>query len=418
MQETLTSTGAWVTLVLLVLGVFAIPWVFLFDRPERMLPPWPRNERGWLADLWCATGVACGRSGLAAPSSPSRSSCTHVEECFPTKQAARMSSAHDAHWGTWRYHASAVTIACVDLSDARVGWEADGFVVMPRYLSAEDVSAAVRDIRALFPTADEFHTDPKTPTYAHLRSEFGGIVEFPFAGVELSLLSVHPALTKLAGVLLGTEDLRVYSIEAWAKYTGAADFDQHHHRDFLNHTLLVPSGDVRYRQVEMFVYLSDVPPELGPPAFVPRRYTEDLAAIPNWLPRQAGAPQDEEQHRWISPDEHQELYDVEVSAAGPAGTVVAYTNATFHRGTALTRPRAVRYTLHVNYRPAAVEWAARHSWVEHANSQAWHDFVARASPRQLAMFGFPPPGHPYWTASTLADTKLRYPNLDLTPWST
>jgi hypothetical protein len=43
-------------------------------------------------------------------------------------------------------------------------------------------------------------------------------------------------------------------------------------------------------------------------------------------------------------------------------------------------------------------------------------FIDRASPRQLALFGFPPPGHPYWTPHTLAGMAMRYPNLDLASW--
>lgn len=35
--------------------------------------------------------------------------------------------------------------------------------------------------------------------------------------------------------------------------------------------------------------------------------------------------------------------------------------------------------------------------------------------RQLMLFGFPPPGHPFWTDETLAAMALRYPGLDLTP---
>jgi hypothetical protein len=34
----------------------------------------------------------------------------------------------------------------------------------------------------------------------------------------------------------------------------------------------------------------------------------------------------------------------------------------------------------------------------------------------VSLFGFPPPGHPFWTAEALAGTALRYPRLDLTPW--
>ena len=137
----------------------------------------------------------------------------------------------------------------------------------------------------MFPSADEFHRQPDAEDYGRFSDEFGGIDDFPFKSTELNLLSVHQDLVDLAKNLLGTEHLRVYSIEAWAKYTGAADFDQYHHRDYLSQTMVVPSHDSRFQQVEMFLYLSDVPVDLGPPSFVARRYTQDLPAIPNWLPR-------------------------------------------------------------------------------------------------------------------------------------
>jgi hypothetical protein len=165
----------------------------------------------------------------------------------------------------------------------------------------------------------------------------------------------------------------------------------------------------------MFVYLVDVPLELGPPAYVPLRYTADLPAMPNYFPARDGL-RDPEQPEWVSEEGHPDLYKHEVRAVGSAGTVVAYTNRTFHRGTQLRAPRGARYTLHVNFRPAASDWQARHSWVRTSNSQAWHAFVEAASPEQLALFGWPAPGHPFWTEETLRGVCERYPGLDATPW--
>ena len=105
-----------------------------------------------------------------------------------------------------------------------------------------------------------------------------------------------------------------------------------------------------------------------------------------------------------------------MSAAGPAGTVVAFEVGTFHRGTQLTAPRGVRYNMHLNFRPSAIQWGQRRGWAYSAFKREWSEFVDRATPRQLQAFGFPPPGHPYWTPETLAGMALRYPNLDLTPW--
>jgi len=125
--------------------------------------------------------------------------------------------------------------------------------------------------------------------------------------------------------------LRVYSIEAWAKYTPAADYDQPHHRDYLNHTVLVPAADQPLRQVEMFGYLFDVPAELGPPSYVPLRYTEHIPALPNWYPPRDGST-DPDHPGWISTAGRPDLYEAEVSAAGPVGTVVAYRIETLSQG--------------------------------------------------------------------------------------
>ena len=43
-------------------------------------------------------------------------------------------------------------------------------------------------------------------------------------------------------------------------------------------------------------------------------------------------------------------------------------------------------------------------------------FVEASTPRELELFGFPPPGHPVWDDDMFAATAVRYPNLDLTPW--
>jgi hypothetical protein len=46
----------------------------------------------------------------------------------------------------------------------------------------------------------------------------------------------------------------------------------------------------------------------------------------------------------------------------------------------------------------------------------WNPFVEQATIRQLQLFGFPPPGHPYWTPVTLRELAVRYPGLDTRPW--
>ncbi|MBL8780869.1 MAG: hypothetical protein JNL06_07975, partial [Alphaproteobacteria bacterium] len=50
------------------------------------------------------------------------------------------------------------------------------------------------------------------------------------------------------------------------------------------------------------------------------------------------------------------------------------------------------------------------------HEKPWRNIFDHASPEQLACFGVPRPGDPYWTEITLARAQIRYPNWDLTPY--
>ena len=302
-----------------------------------------------------------------------------------------------------------------DEGAAREAFDRDGFVVLPRYLSEPDLSDAVAALPVEFPTSDELHDDLDPGRNARFRDEFGGITDFPWASTSLCLAAVHERLIDLASSLLRTPDLRVYSIEAWAKYTGAADYDQPLHRDYLNHSLLVPDPHEPARQVEVFLYLCDVPVELGPPSYVPMGLTADLPSLPNWYPRHDGVA-DDHAPRWVSEHGRPDLYEREQRAHGPIGTVVAYRIETFHRGTALHAPRGARYTIHTSFRRGDADWIGRRAWVDTANTPEWRSFVTSATTRQLSLFGFPPPGHRYWNDRTAAGLAQRYPGLDASRW--
>lgn len=301
----------------------------------------------------------------------------------------------------------------MDLDSAGRQWREHGFVILPGFVPAAELGPALEELPLMYPTAEGFHDGSDQRRDRFTVDEWAGIDSFPFRSAELSLLAVSDRVVDLAETLLADTGLRISSAEAWAKYTGAAGYDQPLHRDYLNHTLMVPADDPRFRQLEMFVYLVDVPEELGPPSLVSRTRTAALPAKPNWYPRDDGA---DPGRGWVATAASPELYAAEVRAAGPAGTVVAWETSTFHRGTALTRPRGARYTMHLAYRPARAEWAQRMSWPMRGHEREWYQFVPRATPRQLALFGFPPPGHPYWTEATLDGTAQRYPGLNMAPW--
>jgi hypothetical protein len=289
----------------------------------------------------------------------------------------------------------------VDLRTAARLWRQDGFFELAAYLEGHLLASAVADLAEIYPSAEEYHADPSAPPNQRFNGdEFGGIVSFPFPSVSLCNLVTSEPIIRLAEAVFESGDVRIYASELWAKYTGAARYEQEHHRDYLNHTPLVPSDDIRWRGLELFIWLSDVPEPLGPTHMVPMSRTAELPPLPHVQTREQG------------PD----LYVAEVSGAGDIGTVVAYSTETFHRGTELIEPKGARFSAHVSYRHPEATWLSRHAWGDRSFDPNWSPFVEQATPRQLALFGFPPPGHPYWTPQTIQAMAVRYPGMDLGHW--
>lgn len=155
----------------------------------------------------------------------------------------------------------------MDLTQALSDWRSRGFAVLPGYLPGDVLAPPLAELELMFPSAEGFHggRDPRRGRF--VGDEFAGIDSFPCASTKISLLAMHDCLVHLARTLLRSDDLRIYTAEAWAKYTGANDYDQELHRDYLNHTLVVPPCGTEQQQVEMFVYLVDVPDDLGRPTW-------------------------------------------------------------------------------------------------------------------------------------------------------
>ena len=85
----------------------------------------------------------------------------------------------------------------MELSEVIAHWKEHGFVILPGYVSLNELAPAQREIGMLFPTAQEFHDGIDEPRNAKYRvDEFAGITNFPFASVELSLLAVHPRVVR------------------------------------------------------------------------------------------------------------------------------------------------------------------------------------------------------------------------------
>jgi hypothetical protein len=255
-----------------------------------------------------------------------------------------------------------------DHARLRAGLDEDGFVVLPDFFPADGLRAAMDEIPLMYPTAEQFHDDPDGEQARAFRSsQFGGVELLPFASPAWNLLALDQRLIDVARVALGTDDIRLYQAEAWAKFSGAIDYDQPLHRDFGNHTIVVPTDDPRFGHVEMFLYLNGVDADLGPTCAVSHRHTRDIPVGPRFFPAR---------------DEYGELYEVEQPVLGGPGTLLVYLTSTFHRGSTMRRAASARYTLHLNFRTAAAEWVGRRGWGNQDSDRNSRTLIEQLSPDQ------------------------------------
>lgn len=271
----------------------------------------------------------------------------------------------------------------------------DGWVLLESLFSPDEVAAAREELQRIFPDKGSVYREPDPVQRAE---QFVGIREFPVLDAPaMNALVVHERLDHLMTQLLGTRDVILYQAQAWAKYAGAADYDQELHRDFRNHTLCVPSQTTAYRQIETFIYLSDVDEEAGPTHLVSRGRTGHVPYSEEFLPRSA----------------YGNLYEAEQTAAAPAGSVLVYGPDVLHRGTNLTG-EASRFVLSVSYQRRGHAWMGYHCWPKTGSYPRTVAFIRSATSRQLELIGFPPAGDPYWTRDTIDGVRARYGTIDLT----
>jgi hypothetical protein len=271
-----------------------------------------------------------------------------------------------------------------------------GFTVVEGFLDPATLAAAQAALWAVFPRPEDYFADPaRHPDYA--ASQFAGLKLFPYPSWDLNRLAVHPDLVDAAERFLRSADLEIYKVELWAKYAGAVDYDQPHHRDFGNHTLVVPRLDGVHAQMTTFILLSDVTELDGPTRLVPLEHTREVPLIPRRLPMGA-------------------LFDREVAATGPAGSLLIYKTDVLHRGSDFGAPGRSRFAMLVDFQERGWRWNGKMSWPNQANSPHMTEAMVRMTPRERDLFGWPPPGSEYWNAQTLRDVAARYPGMDMRPY--
>ena len=271
-----------------------------------------------------------------------------------------------------------------------------GYTVVEGFLDPDELKLAQEGLWLHFPRPEVYFADPsKYPEYSV--SQFAGVLEFPYHSWDINRLTFHPHLIDAAERYLATTDLHLYKVELWGKYSGAIDYTQPLHRDFVSHSLVVPRLDGAHRQMTTFIFLSDVSEADAPICLVPYRDGKDVPFAPPALPLGS-------------------LADKEVAITCSAGSLLIYRTDILHRGSNFTEPGRARFALLTDFQEWGPRWQGKVNWGRQAYFPDWPRTLTRMTLRERALFGFPPPGDEYWNEQTLADVALRYPKMDMTPY--
>ena len=92
-----------------------------------------------------------------------------------------------------------------------------GHLVLEGFLAPAELKAAQEALWLHYPSPEDYFSDPSA--HASLgTSQFAGIIGGPWRSWDLNRLTFHPDLLDLAERFLGSEDIRLYEAELWAKY--------------------------------------------------------------------------------------------------------------------------------------------------------------------------------------------------------
>ena len=300
-----------------------------------------------------------------------------------------------------------------DISTAVEQWRTQGWTVVHDLVPTEEIDAAVEELWGHFPHPVDYHSgnpaaqaqlegestdlryQPTKQGNAHQLKDvqnegaefrlrqFLGHVLFPYDSYLLNRLQIHPNVVDFAKKAMGDEDIRLYQARIWGKYTGVTNYEQPFHQD-RNHTIVPDRVEPGWWNMLGFLYLSDVEEGVGPTQIL------SIGDSPPGTNPQA--------------------------AAGRRGSYLAYRTDVWHRGVDLTREGGSRFLMNIAFKHAHHEWIGFDSFQQNANRGPWSKFAASCSPDELALFGAPRPGHPFWTPELVEALKERYQGIDITPW--
>ena len=252
-----------------------------------------------------------------------------------------------------------------------------GFLIVENFLTEEERRAALGGFFSLYaPSYQEYVAAGRKN-----RTPRQGL--FPWDHSGLNHVTVHPDLISAAERVLGTREIRLDEGHLGMKYAGEQHWTDFH-VDYGNNTLgpLIEPDD--FMHLACFYCFDDVDAGLAP-----------IRMVPNGRPDEEFVPM-----------------------IVPGGSVCLYSIYTRHAASDFTAAHGHRPVMWVGFTRTDRPWdgARTFTYKSGASPEAVRRFMAEATPRQLELLGFPPPGDPLWSEKFTAAMANRYPGFDPAPY--
>jgi hypothetical protein len=250
-----------------------------------------------------------------------------------------------------------------------------GYAVVERFLAEEEIAEAMAGFHTVFPTWEEFKGGKQRLAREHNI--------FPWEHRGLNRIATHPELVSAAERIIGSREVKLACSNVLGRYAG----DEIHEWFHIDHggNTLGPILPEDHGNITMALTLNDVQPGMAPTLVVPWG-EPDSAAVPMTL---------------------------------PAGSLYIYsTHTTRHTASPFTTPSGLRASLWTIWCHKERVWEGR-GWTYKScphKAEAFQRYIADATPRQLELIGFPPPGAPLWTRAYIDGMAARYPGFDTAPY--
>jgi hypothetical protein len=252
-----------------------------------------------------------------------------------------------------------------------------GYAVVERFLTREEVAAAMEGVQAVFPTDQERLAGKKVDESQRV---------FPWNHRGLNQAALHPELIDAAQRVIGTREIRLSCSDINVRYPGFVQNEGGFHIDFGNNTR-GPRRPEDHGNMTFGMVLTDVAPGMAPTLVVPWGKS-DAEAIPMTL---------------------------------PAGSVYIYsTHSTRHSASTFTATSGLRATMWTIWcrKDRPWDWGRAFTYKDcgHHKEPAIRRAIAEASPRQREMLDFPAVDDPLWTEEFVQGMVERYPGFDPEPY--